>query len=50
MFWLRFLRLLGSIAWEGLYNLACMIVFLLPGRRALARARVRQLMSHPARK
>ncbi len=47
MFWLRFLRLLGSMAWEGAYNLACMIAFLLPGRRAAVRGRVRELMSHP---
>jgi len=45
MFWLRFLRLLASIAWEGAYNLVCLLVFVLPWRRRLARDRVRTLMS-----
>jgi len=52
MFWFRFLRLLGSIAWEGIYNAACLVVFLIPGRflpgqRAVVRERVRKLMSQP---
>ena len=52
MFWLRFLRLLASVVWEGIYSAVCLVVFLVPGRvlagqRSVVRERVRKLMSEP---
>jgi hypothetical protein len=44
VFWLRFLRLLGSVLIEGACNAACLLLFLLPRRRSAWRRRIRELM------
>jgi len=42
MFWWQFLRLVLSVALEGLYNAACALIF--PFRRQRERERIRSLM------
>lgn len=48
MFWLRFARLLASVAWEGVYSLFCLFAFLFLGRRRVWRERIASEMRRGA--
>lgn len=45
MFLPRFLRLLASIAWEGVFNFVCLLASLLPGQRASIKNRMKAAMT-----
>lgn len=44
MFLIKFLRLLGSIAFEAIYNISCLTLSLLPGRRGAIQSKMKTVM------